>query len=416
MKAFLTAIAAMSLCCASLFAQDVVTFYGKVIDSATGQPVSAASVLLEGTTVTNVTNSEGVFSLKVPADNRARVVVSHLGYLTVFTASSSFAASSQDKPAEVFLPPTIYQLDPARIHALDAYSIVRDALLSVHTNYPSSHVGMMAFYRELIRKGGRKFIVLNEAVLDIDKAPYNVYVSDRASIYKGRGSVNYDHTDSLAVKFQGGIMSCFEADLAKNPFPGCDIKDLNDTYDFKLVGSNVIDGRTFYEIEFNQRPGDTYILYRGTLFIDTETLAFGRVVIRMNVEGREEEASTAFVRKKPNGYRIFINESFYEINYRLSAGKWYLDYAHLSVAFDTRAKGTLFRNHYSVDSEMAITSHKDEVMPIGRDERVRFSDILSNQVADFADDNFWGDYNVIEPDQNINQVVRRIVRQLERRR
>lgn len=416
MKARLTVLFALFLC-ATAFAQDVVTFYGKVIDSATGQPVPAASVLLEGTTVTNVTNSEGVFSLKVPEGNRARIVVSHLGYLTVFTPSSTFATSSQDKPADVFLPPTTYQLDPARIHALDAYTIVRDALLTVNHNYPSTHIGMTAFYRELIKKGGRKYIVLNEAVLDVDKAPYNVFVADRAAIYKGRGSINYDHTDSLAVKFQGGIMSCFEADIAKNPFPGCSINDLNETYNFTMVGSDIIDGRTFYEIEFNQKPyDDEYILYRGTLYIDTETLAFGRIVIRMNVEGREEKASAAFVRKKPSNIRIFINESHYEVNYRFSEGKWYMDYAHLAVAFDTRSKGTLFRNHYSVDSEMAITSHKDEVMPIGREDRVRFSDILSNQVADFADDNFWGDYNVIEPDQNINQVVKRIVRQLERRR
>lgn len=402
--------------CYSALAQDVVTFYGKVLDSATGQPVQAASVLLEGTTVSNVTNSEGVFSLKVPADSRARIVVSHLGYLTVFSASSTFTGSSPDKPADVFIPPTSYQLDPARIHALDAYSVVRDALLSINRNYPSSHVGMTAFYRELIKKGGRKYIVLNEAVLDIDKAPYNVFAADRAAIYKGRGNVNYDRTDSLAVEFQGGIMSCFEADIAKNPFPGCSINEIRDTYNFTMAGSDVIDGRTFYRIEFNQKPGDTYILYRGTLYIDTETLAFGRIDIRMNVEKREEEASSAFVRKKPNGYRIFINESNYEISYRLSDGDWYLDYAHLAVEFETKAKGTLFRNRYSVDSEMVITSHKDEVMPIGREDRVRFSDILSNQVADFADDNFWGDYNVIEPDQNINQVVKRIVRQLERRR
>lgn len=415
MKAQLTVVIAL-LACFALKAQDMVTLYGKVIDSETGRPVPAASILLEGTAVTNVSNSEGVFSLKVQQGSRSRIVVSHLGYLTVFSPLSNFSESRYNHPVRILLPPVSFQLDPARIHALDARTIVHDALKSVQRNYPVNHVGMTAFYRELIRKGSQKFIVLNEAVLDVDKAPYGTFHSDVASIFKGRGSMNYDITDTLAVKFQGGIIASFETDIAKNNFPGIIMNsDIDMIYDFKMAGSDVIDGRTFYMIEFDQKKGDPDILYRGMLYIDTETLAFGRILVHMNVEGQEEKASNVFVRKKPVGYRIFVNSSYYEANYRFSDGKWYLDYSHLSLSFDTRAKGTLFRNHYFVDSEMAITNHSDEVPVIGRNDRVRFNDILSNQIADFTDDNFWGDYNVIEPDQTINQVVRRIVRQLERR-
>ncbi|MDP3452370.1 MAG: hypothetical protein Q8R90_05390, partial [Bacteroidales bacterium] len=47
--------------------------------------------------------------------------------------------------------------------------------------------------------------------------------------------------------------------------------------------------------------------------------------------------------------------------------------------------------------------------------RLRPRDIMSAKVADFTDDNFWGDYNIIEPDQSIESVIARIIRQLRRR-
>ena len=43
-----------------------VSVTGKVIDSRTKSPVDYASVSLSGTGISNITNSEGVFTLKIP--------------------------------------------------------------------------------------------------------------------------------------------------------------------------------------------------------------------------------------------------------------------------------------------------------------------------------------------------------------
>jgi hypothetical protein len=34
---------------------------------------------------------------------------------------------------------------------------------------------------------------------------------------------------------------------------------------------------------------------------------------------------------------------------------------------------------------------------------------------DFTDENFWGSYNIIEPDESIENVISRIIRQLKKR-
>lgn len=395
-------------------AQTFETLYGKVSALDSGQQLQAASVQLEGTSITNVTNSEGVFSLKVPQGADGRVVVTHLGYRSAYVPVQELRGSEPGKPLKIGLLPSFFTLDPATVHAEDAARIVHDAIWSVSRNYPRTHTGLTAFYRELIRKGKVKYIVLNEAVLDIDKAPYATMAKDRAAIYKGRGNVNYDITDTLAVNFQGGITAALEVDIAKNPFPGVWPESVDRCYDFTLEGIDNIDERTFYVIRFDQKPAETDILYSGKLYIDTRTLAFGRAEVRLNTKGREEEASRNFIIKKPQGFRFFIEDSHYTVNYRLCEdGLWYPDYSHLHLSFSSKKKGTLFKGRFTVESEMAVTNRRETPPTIEKNETIRFNDVLSSKVSDFKDDNFWGEYNVIEPDQSINQVVKKIVRQLE---
>lgn len=395
-------------------AQSYETLYGKVTALDTGQSIQAASIQLEGSSISNVTNSEGAFSLKVPKGSQGRVVVTHLGYRNAYVPLLEFRGPDPGKPVQIGLLPSFFTLDPATVHAEDAARIVHDAIWSVGRNYPRTHTGMTAFYRELIRKGKIKYIVLNEAVLDIDKAPYATMARDKAAIFKGRGSLNYDTTDTLAVKFQGGVTAALAVDIAKNPFPGVYPEVVDKYYNFTLEGIDNIDERSFYVISFNQKPGGPDILYSGKLYIDTRTMAFGRAEVRLNTKGREEEASKEFIIKKPQGFRFFVEDSHYTVSYRLCEdGLWYPDYTHLFLSFSSKKKGTLFKGRFTVESEMVVTSRHETVPTIEKSETIRFNDILSSKVSDFKDDNFWGEYNVIEPDQSINQIVKKIVRQLE---
>ncbi len=74
----------------------------------------------------------------------------------------------------------------------------------------------------------------------------------------------------------------------------------------------------------------------------------------------------------------------------------------------------MFKNSYSVMSEIAITDHKPAPVPIEKDARVKFRDQMTEKVSAFTDDNFWENYNVIEPDTDIEAVIRKIVRQLKK--
>ena len=187
---------------------DYLTVAGKVVDARSGKPLHYASVNLVGTGISNVTNAEGVFILKMGIQTApdALLTISYLGYATATVKTSDFPAGSE-KPLTIRLQPVSLALNPALIRAQDPAELLTAALYRIKYNYPDRHVGMTAFYRELIKKGNSKYLTMNEAVLDIDKAPYESFQADKVGIYKGRGSQNYDSSDTLFIRYQGGLMS-----------------------------------------------------------------------------------------------------------------------------------------------------------------------------------------------------------------
>ena len=417
-KHLLTALCAILLALtASAQETGIITLHGHIVDSSTSESLFFSSISLSGSRISNVSNSDGVFSLKIPDDTPgdAEIVISHLGFMTRSVKVSAFAGSTQDRPLEISLAPMTLQLDPARVRAMDGLSIFRSAWFKVRDNYPTERIGMTAFYREMIKKGNAKYLVLNEAVIDIDKSPYVGFASDRVGIYKGRGSLNYDSTDTLFVKLQGGITTALDIDMVKNPFAGLSLEEAQSMLDFTLTGTAVYDGRSFYSIDFKPKHRDDGILYKGTVYIETESLAIGRVEFSLDIDDRAEEAARIFIIKHSPEMRFFMNRADYVVSYRCVEDKWYYDYCRVDLNFTARKQRSLFRNTFTVTEEMAVTDHRQGGVAIAPADRVKFKDILSEQVSDFTDDNFWEDYNIIEPDQSIDVVIRRIIRQLNRR-
>ena len=393
------------------------TVYGKVLDSRTDQPVPYASVSLAGTSISNVTNADGLFSLKVPADTPSDVVltVHHLGYVNSTRTLDAFRGSATEKPLAILLTPMSIQLDPSIIRSIDPIVLLETAYRHVHENYPQRHEHLTAFYREMIRKGNVKYLALNEAVVDIDKAPYSGFSSDRAAIYKGRGSSNFQASDTLFVHFQGGITGTLNGDIVKDPFVGCRLENVQDFYDWSVEGSTTIDGRDCIILSFKEKPDGKEVLFDGRLYIDGETYAIARTEYWMNVKGREERAATHFVVRKPLDWRVRAEKAFYTLNFKQADGRWHFDYSRLELVINARRKRTLFSHNYTIVSEMAVTDRKDETFKIANQDKVKFNEILSEKVNDFSDPDFWGSYNVIEPDQSIEMVIRRIIRQLKAR-
>ena len=79
----------MSLFSVLVFGQEMVTVSGTVTDSSNGEPVPFASIQLKGTMTGGNTDSEGRYSIRIPADGV--LVFSSIGYQTVEAAPGGAA-------------------------------------------------------------------------------------------------------------------------------------------------------------------------------------------------------------------------------------------------------------------------------------------------------------------------------------
>ena len=417
LTAFLFTLSAPALSSVPQDSLRIPIVYGKITDSSDGHSLAFASVTHIVSGVSNVSNSEGFFSLKLPMEvlPEDEIRVSFLGYVTATLRVEDFSESSPDKPHGIRLPPVSFTLDPAVIRSIDPLDLFNEAYDKVKDNYPSVTTGMTAFYREIIRRQSGRYLALSEAVLDINKASYTSFQSDRARIFKGRASTDYRAADSILIRFRGGVVAALDMDNVKNPFAGVWLREVERHYRFAMGEPVLRDGLFFYVITFTQIDGSEEILYSGRLYIESESLAIGRIELSLNVKGREEKAAGIMVVKRPPDTRFYVTKADYAVNYKRFGDTWHYDYSLMRINLSSRKGKSLFRNNYVITGEMAVTAHNEAPARIGADERLRFKDFLSEKVGDFRDDDFWGDYNVIEPDKSIDAVIRRIIRRLERR-
>ena len=386
---------------------------GKVIADDTGNPLEYASITINQTNISTVTNQEGFFVLRIPASARNfQLKVQHLGYVNINIPVITLLGKDDNV---LRMSTGSIRLDEVEILSGDGTQLVKDALRAVTTNYDNDPNMMVAFYREGIKKGSN-YLSLVEAVLDVYKASYNSYNNDQARIYIGRKATDISARDTVFMKFQGGISDALFLDIAKHPEV---VFGKNaEGYTFNIESVITMDDRPHYIIGFFPHSGTDDILFRGKIYLDVASLAFKRMEFNMNVEGRKDAASI-FIKRKPSSMRATAESATYVVDYVERNGKWYFNYSSTEVQFKVRWKRRffgLFSSTYTILSEMAITDrYEDDVQKFSRKERIRSTDVIAEKVEHFQDSEFWGDYTVIEPDKEIANAIKRLSNKLLRR-
>ena len=122
----------------------VVSARGTVRDFLTDSPLANVRVTLQGTSIGTVTNAEGVFVLKIPAEyESSSLSLSHLGYLNTAIPVSHLTRSA----VTVRILPVTGQLQESIVYAGDAREIFAGALWRIGDNYPACPDMLSMFYR-----------------------------------------------------------------------------------------------------------------------------------------------------------------------------------------------------------------------------------------------------------------------------
>jgi hypothetical protein len=391
--------------------QNLITIRGKVVDSETGSPLVFATVAVMESNVAIVTNIDGEFILKIGETITSKnLEVSFLGYKNRVIPISELKENGGKNVIELVSAPI--PIKEIVVKPLDPYDIVKKAIENISKNYENEANLMTSFYRETIKKN-RTYVSIGEAVVEIFKAPYGNDVRfDNARIYKGRKSSDVQKMDTVLFKLQGGPVSVLQLDIAKNT-ESILTKDAMEYYNYSISGVIEIDNKPHYVIDFMQKPSVDIPLFMGSLYINMETYAISEAEFGFNLADKEAAASI-FIRKKPIGMKVTPEIATYRTKYREQNGKLHFVYSRAEVKFKVNWAKRLFNTYYTTMSEIAVTDRTNqEVIKFAAKDKIKYSDVFTEKVGAFADPQFWGDYNVIEPDQSIESAIRKLSRKLK---
>ena len=398
--------------CGTMYAQNgsdsYFTVTGQLKDSKTGEKIIYANISVPGTGIGTVSNSEGEFTLKVDKSlNIDFFEVAHLSYTTKkFKISESIG-----KDKTFFLEPQVLMLKEITIVPKDARSVVEAALSNVRKNYSEVPNMMTGFYRETIRQR-REYVSISEAVVDIYKAPYQSNQDDQVKIYKGRKGTNVKKADTLMVQLQGGPNVAMLLDIVKNTDLSIALDNL-DNYQFDFATMVNIDDKPNWVISFSPNVIKEEPLYYGKLYISQEKMAITRAEFSLDLKD-EDKASRVFVQKKPMGLIFMPTSTSYLVTYKEQNNKFYLNYVRVDLKFRCDWKKRLFKNYYTVMSEVAITDrHEDNITKFAQKEVFKPSMVFADKVQNFADPNFWGSSNIIEPEESIENAIKKLSKSMK---
>jgi hypothetical protein len=386
------------------------SYRGIVLDEATKKPLVYATITVNETNLSTVTNSKGEFLLKIPKKNKYKMItVSFLGYTSKVVNLSDF----KNDEVTISLDTYVEALSEVKITKKDAPALVKEVFKRKGVNYLPDNTIMTGFYRETILKRNT-YVSLAEAILIINKQSYTVEKSDAIKLYKSRKNTNYEKLDTLALKHSGGPYDMIRLDIIKNP----DLlltDEMFANYNFTFDKSTQIDDRVIYVVNFKPKKESEDALFFGKLYIDAQSLALTSVQFQLNVLD-QQKATDFFILKKPQNAKVKPIQADYFVNYSEKDGKWFHSYSRIELGFKVDWNKKIFNSNYYSTMELAITDWEPNTSAasIKYKDRLKPSVIMANEASGFSDPEFWGELNVIEPDKPIENAIKKIQKQLEK--
>ncbi len=382
----------------------------KVVDESTKKPIVFATVFKTGSSIGTVTNSDGEFELKIPGKSiEGTLSVTHLGYKNKVISVNDIVSKKATIALEVHAIP----IEEVVIRDIDPEELLRQAILKKRENYSIFPEMQTAFYRETLKQN-RNYVAISEAVLDIYNSGYrDNFDFDRVRIYKGRKSKDVKKMDTVLVKFQGGPRTAMFLDLVKNPGVILD-PEIFPLYNFKLSGIVSVNDRNNYVVEFTPKRVVDYPLYEGKIYVDVESTAITSIDFHLS-EKSLDQATKVLVKKKPVSMKMSVLSGNYLVKYREIEGQWVLNYVRSEVIFKSKWDKKLFKSNITAMFEMAVTDRdKENIDKFPYKVAVKYTDILSEKVLAFEDENYWGEYNTIKPDESIEVAIKKLNKKLIR--
>lgn len=382
---------------------------GKLIDRHTDEPIAYASVSVDSTSIGTITNQNGEFRLLLPDSVQAKptLLFSHLGYISRRISLSVLTGQKTVVPLDQMVIP----IQEVVIRFVNPLQLLHQMIEKREKNYAYAPVYFTSFYREGIEHSQR-FVQLTEAVFQIYKSDFNSNRKDQVKILKMRKITNEREKDTLVAKMKSGVSSCLLLDLMKN-LPDFIQPAFEANYNYQNTDMTEIDNRLVNVLSFEQKESLTEPLYRGSLYIDATNQALLKAVFEIHPK-YIKEAAQMLIEKRNRNLTITPYKVSYIISYKEWNGTYYVNHIRGDLIFKIKKKHFLsFPSTLHTWFEMATC--KIDTMDVNRfprNEQLRTNTIFSD-INFTYDDQFWGDFNIIRPEEQLNDLLEKVSAKIE---
>ncbi len=381
---------------------------GQVLDKLTKKPLPFVTIGIVDRGIGTISNFDGYFSLKLhPQFLSSLITISHLGYKSQHIPIEALL----DKNVDILLETEYISIQEVIIRNIDAREVINKVYANRKENYPQKPIYITSFYREGVLKD-RKYLNYSEAIIKIFKAPINkLFEVDQIKLLQSRKFINIDQRDTLIVKIKAGLQSALSLDIIKN-LPDFIDPDFTNKYSYSKVDVVPINSRNAYVIAFEQKDYVYEPLYKGTLYVDMETYAIVSADFEINPKF-VNSTDDMFVLKKSRRYRVTPEKISYNVSYSNSNGKYYINHIRGDLSLNYKRRYHLFSNDFHIFLEFASCEIDTvNVQHFSKDESLKTNTVFLDSKFKF-DESYWGDYNIISPEEKINQALSRINAKME---
>jgi len=384
---------------------------GRIVDRNSGDPVPFATISIAGTQIGTISNSSGSFIFKYPGIfSQDSVVISCMGF-----KMEKFKLDQMDTSfSEILLKPEYIPIQEIIIRRTDPVYLLHSAILKIPENYYTGPVNLTTFYRESVKKGNN-YIIISEAILDIFRSGFNEeYAFDQVKMIKGRKNVDINRTDTVTLKLKAGLQTSLFLDIVRNK-PEFFNEEFFPYYTWDMTDIILDEDRYVYVITFKQHTYTQPPHYEGKIYIDMESLAIRAFEFHINTE-TINMAAKYLVIHKPRNFEVIPVSAQYYVRYRPEKGKLYLAYILSDNVFRIRKKTQIISRTFQTTTEMAITNvQTQDVTRFKPKETTDINDLFINQVGGY-DEEFWGEYNYIQPEEPLEEALKRIGELMEEKK
>lgn len=255
---------------------------------------------------------------------------------------------------------------------------------------------------------------MTEAVFKVYKSAYKHNPApDQVKLLKMRRIISQQEKDTLIARMKSGINASLNLDLIKE-LPDFLLTDEKaEPYMYASTDITVIDDRLAHVVYFEQKENINSALYRGELYIDTENNALLRAHFEINPK-HIKQATGMLVEKKSRNLKITPQKVTYTVTYKPYNGQYYINHVRGDLFFKIKKRKQLFGT-FPLHTWFEMVTCKidtNQVSRFARSEALPTRTIFAE--TQFAyDEKFWGNFNVIPPEEKLNEAIGKISSKIE---